>query len=165
MQVKDPVKAVVRREKKAEAARQWRRDNPELAAKKARERYHRDPQAAAAKVQKWRKEHPEQWSQIQRAGRLKRLYGLSLSDYDAMLIAQNGKCAMCGTTDPKSKTGDFAVDHDHSTNRVRELLCNPCNTGLGFLRDDPKILAAGIAYLEKHRAMPPPPPQPAPWWG
>ncbi len=154
MQVKDPVKAARRRQKKAEAARTWRQENPELSKQRARERYQRDPQAAAAKVQKWRKDHPEQWARIQRANRLRRLYGMSLDDYEARLREQGGRCAICGGTDPQQKAGpngasDFVVDHDHSTGAVRGLLCGGCNTGLGLFRDDPVRLEAALRYLAR----------------
>jgi hypothetical protein len=157
MQLKDPVKAEARRIKKAEAARQWRKDNPDLSKQQARERYQRDPGAAAAKVQKWRKEHPDQWALIQRANRLKRKYGLSLDDYDRLLTSQGGRCAICGSTDPKTtkgqaRFGDFAVDHDHKTGKVRGLLCGHCNTGLGLFRDDPNHLEAALRYLARHRS-------------
>jgi len=58
--------------------------------------------------------------------RRKRL-GLSLEDYDALLVAQGGGCAICGTT-PKSRR--LHVDHDHKTGKVRGLLCMRCNRAL-----------------------------------
>jgi len=154
MHVRDTAKAATRRQKKAEAARQWRQENPELSKQRARERYQRDPQAAAAKVQKWRKNHPEQWARIQRANRLRRLYGMSLDAYEDMLKTQDGRCAICGGKDPQTKMGpkgipDFVVDHDHLTDRVRGLLCHPCNTGLGLFRDDPKRLETALLYLAR----------------
>lgn len=156
MQPKESDKAVVRRRKKAEAARQWRKDNPELSRQKARERYQRDKAAAAAKVQKWRKEHPEEWARIQRASNLKMKYGLTLEQFDALLLTQGGTCAICQSADPKSKNGasrpgQFHVDHDHTTGAVRGLLCSPCNTGLGSFRDDTARLAEAIRYLGRHR--------------
>lgn len=79
-----------------------------------------------------------------------RRYGLSKEDYYAMLAAQGGGCAICGSPDPRnrSKANRFSVDHCHKTGDVRGLLCGPCNTGIGQLNDDPKILTAAIGYLE-----------------
>lgn len=71
---------------------------------------------------------------------------LSLDDYDAMLMAQDGRCAICA--DPVTSEGRaLAVDHCHASGRVRGLLCDPCNLGLGKFRDDPARLRAAIAYL------------------
>ncbi len=74
-------------------------------------------------------------------------------DYDAMADAQDHKCAICG--EPESVLGrsgkrrKLAVDHCHSTETVRGLLCMSCNTGLGGFRDDPARLRAAITYLKK----------------
>lgn len=53
--------------------------------------------------------------------------GISEAEYDARLVAQNGGCAICGTT---PKTRRFHVDHDHRTGAVRGLLCHRCNRNL-----------------------------------
>jgi hypothetical protein len=82
-------------------------------------------------------------------------YGLVEADFDRMLTEQSGRCAICGTTDPGVK--GWNIDHDHNQEHkgkdsVRGLLCRPCNTALGFFGDDPQILEAAIAYLERHIA-------------
>ena len=69
-----------------------------------------------------------------------------------MLAAQGGRCAICKTTTPKSKKG-FGVDHNDQTKRVREILCTPCNTGLGHFDHNPEFLCAAAAYMEKHNAI------------
>lgn len=81
-------------------------------------------------------------------------YGISLEDYDNMLARQAGKCAICGTDNPAGegnfpkKALSFSVDHCHGSGRVRGLLCNTCNRGLGFFRDDTILLVAAQRYLE-----------------
>jgi hypothetical protein len=79
-----------------------------------------------------------------------------MGDYDSMLVKQEGKCAICGTSNPvgegnttKRLTFAFAVDHCHATGKVRGLLCNPCNRGIGFLKDDVDLLAKAIKYLKE----------------
>ncbi|MFC7572432.1 endonuclease VII domain-containing protein [Klenkia terrae] len=79
---------------------------------------------------------------------LKRRYGITAVEADAMLAAQGGLCAICRVA-PAAH-----VDHDHATNAVRELLCFNCNGGLGQFRDDPAVLLAAVDYLEKHAVGP-----------
>jgi hypothetical protein len=76
-----------------------------------------------------------------------RKYGVTLADYDAMLAAQGGKCAVCLTTPDTQRYGVFHVDHCHTSGAVRGLLCRGCNNVLGVVNDDPAALARAIAYL------------------
>ena len=46
----------------------------------------------------------------------------------------------------------MGVDHCHATGKVRGLLCHPCNAGLGFYRDDPRLMREAAAYIERSRA-------------
>jgi hypothetical protein len=74
-------------------------------------------------------------------------YQMTLEQYDDMELQQKGCCAICGRREGHRK---LAVDHDHDTGKVRSLLCTRCNTGLGFFKDSPKLLAYAMVYLEKH---------------
>ena len=80
---------------------------------------------------------------------LKKKYGLAIEDYDQMLIEQDNKCYVCSQP-PTDKETRLAVDHCHTTGRVRKLLCNSCNSALGFVDDDVSRLSSLIAYLEEH---------------
>lgn len=64
-----------------------------------------------------------------------KVYGLQPGGYDMLLELQDGHCAICRRA--TGKTRRLSVDHDHKTGKVRGLLCRPCNTLLGHLRDDP----------------------------
>ena len=86
-----------------------------------------------------------------RAIHLKNAFGLSLADYDQMLKAQNGVCAICETVESGHKTGSFQVDHCHSSGKIRKLLCINCNTAIGRAKDDIDILRKMITYLEAHK--------------
>ena len=77
-----------------------------------------------------------------------RLYGMSLSQYQALLAEQGGRCAICGGM---SSGRALSVDHDHLTGRIRALLCNGCNAGIAQFRHDPALLAKAIDYLERWR--------------
>ena len=84
---------------------------------------------------------------------LKRYYGIDLLQYSQMFMAQNGKCAICGSDYGGHRNGEqkaLAVDHDHKTGKVRGLLCEPCNQGLGKFRDDQNIVLEAFHYLKKH---------------
>lgn len=85
-------------------------------------------------------------------------YGLTVEQYDALLLAQNRRCAICRTDTPANKRGRairaFCVDHDHETGAVRGLLCSACNRGIGLLKDDVAIAEAAADYLKRHRPEP-----------
>ena len=85
----------------------------------------------------------------QRDSRLRKTYGISLADYDRMLKAQKGGCAICGRK-PKSRALD--VDHCHRSGRVRGLLCHKDNRGLTWFSDDPTRLRAAACYLSRKKA-------------
>lgn len=68
-------------------------------------------------------------------------------DYKAQLEAQDGKCAICGVKEEDTTTGLLYRDHDHVIGKWRGLLCQKCNTMLGFAKDSPEILQAAIEYL------------------
>lgn len=72
---------------------------------------------------------------------LRRVYGLTVEEWDSMLAAQGGGCAACGTTISRGK-GRFHVDHDHRTEAIRGLLCATCNSTIALLDDSPKKLRA-----------------------
>lgn len=64
------------------------------------------------------------------------LYGIGVEDYDRMLAAQGGRCAICGTDKPSKKRIHFAVDHCHKTGRVRGLICIRCNSNLDWYEEN-----------------------------
>ena len=88
--------------------------------------------------------------EAQRKSKLKSKYGLSPEEYDNKLVKQNHKCAICGLDETENKK-KLAVDHDHSTGKIRDLLCINCNTGLGMFKENIDNLATAIKYLNKHR--------------
>ena len=80
----------------------------------------------------------------ERTYHLRRRYGITAAEADAMLAAQSGVCAICRAAPARH------VDHDPATGAVRALLCFDCNGGLGQLRDDPSLLHLAAFYLEHH---------------
>lgn len=78
-------------------------------------------------------------------------YGITLSQFDAMVTMQHGACAICGEVVPASTVkNNWHVDHDHATGKVRGLLCQDCNLGLGRFKDNPAALQSAIYYLALH---------------
>ena len=81
---------------------------------------------------------------------LKAKYGLTLEAYEKLLVAQNGRCAICGNSGGrKDGSGRLHVDHNHRTGKVRGLLCGWCNTSIGRFDDRPDILPQTIEYLKR----------------
>lgn len=83
-----------------------------------------------------------------------RKFDISELDYNLMYQKQNGCCFICGCKGNNSLTkhGDevcLAIDHNHKTGKVRGLLCNKCNKGLGCFMDDSGLLQKAIDYLTK----------------
>lgn len=90
------------------------------------------------------------WSRLRVArSRTLRPHGITVDQYDDMLSAQGGRCAICGTDDPGRGHPSFCVDHDHVSGAVRGLLCYGCNIALGHFADDPTRLRAAADYLER----------------
>lgn len=88
-----------------------------------------------------------------RAPHLKRSYGMTIADYNALLLKQGGKCALCLAVSARPSGGHLCVDHDHDTGRIRGLLCVLCNTAIGLLGDDPKRLLEAAKYLSTDNAL------------
>jgi len=91
----------------------------------------------------WRKTNREKI----KAQKRKAKFGISEIEFNTMLSNQNFSCAICGLHKDKFYR-NFNVDHCHKTGKIRGLLCNTCNQGLGLLKDDKDLLTKAISYLE-----------------
>lgn len=94
-----------------------------------------------------RKETRDAHRSASRRHYLKKLYGLSIEQYEAMFLEREGRCDCCG--EPETQHRTLAVDHDHATGRIRGLLCQGCNTGIGKLGDTIEGLEKAIDYLRR----------------
>lgn len=144
---------------------EWCKANPD----KVRSQMVRSVKKRMAYKEKWRernrekylKQHAEQGKRDRAKNPLKHVdislranYGITLAQYNAMVEAQNGLCAICGKPETRLHLGKLkrlATDHCHETKKVRALLCHQCNTGIGSFSDDPALLRAAADYLESHR--------------
>jgi len=80
--------------------------------------------------------------------KLKARYGITVEEYNSMLEAQNHRCAICGIHND-DLPDSLCVDHDHTTEEVRGLLCRSCNLAIGNMRDNPRLLLKAADYLTK----------------
>jgi recombination endonuclease VII len=87
---------------------------------------------------------------------LLRMYGLTKEEYDLQFMLQSGRCACCGQPETivNKHTGEIqnlSVDHNHENRReVRQLLCNACNTLIGYAEKDRTRLQKVVKYLKRH---------------
>lgn len=79
---------------------------------------------------------------------LKKRFGISLDEYNLLFSEQEGCCAICGAHQSELSKS-LAVDHCHSSGKIRGLLCIPCNVGIGNLQEKIEILESAIKYLDK----------------
>lgn len=84
-----------------------------------------------------------------RFAHIRKTYGMTREQYEAMLEDQGGVCAVCGRL--PSQVHDWSIDHDHQTGAVRGILCSTCNSGLGHFKDDPELCELAAAYLRQHQ--------------
>lgn len=97
----------------------------------------------------WRSKNRERALEIQRQSALKRRLrerGVDAELHTLLVARSGGQCEICGASPGGLKTM-LSIDHCHETGRVRGLLCDSCNIGIGYFNDDPRKLAAAIRYL------------------
>jgi hypothetical protein len=107
------------------------------------------------KISKYAKEYGEKNKDKRKDNKLNRTYGISLEEYKIMAYKQSGVCLICGKEPIENGNNGtnniLVVDHNHTTGKVRGLLCGKCNKAIGLLHDDISILKSAIEYLEKHQ--------------
>lgn len=107
--------------------------NKETYLTRAKSNYEADPQSAIDKVTR---------------RYVRNRFDLSLEEYDAKFKEHRGRCDICNKPLFERTTGRAGnLDHDHSTGKVRGILCTNCNTGLGAFKDDPDLLLKAKSYL------------------
>lgn len=132
------------KEKRIAYGREWHK-RPEVQARRT-QRIKTDPEFSK-KVKEWQRksrQKPESKAK-HRDSTLRREFGISLKEYNSMLETQHRVCAIC---EQKCDIAlSLAVDHCHTSGKVRGLLCSRCNTGLGLFRDAPQLLEKAKQYL------------------
>lgn len=129
----DPCRRERKRETDREKSRRWREANP-------------DRQRAFSRASHEKRKLLPDYREKRNANAMRYAYGIEMAEYDAMLAAQGGVCAIC--KGPHRGVGKrLHVDHCHDTGKVRGLLCGNCNTFIGLAEHDPHRLRQAIAYL------------------
>jgi hypothetical protein len=129
----------------------------------ATQRYRRDcKECSKLRVSSWNSKNKEKrriterrWYHLDanrsKNATLKAQHSFTIKEYNLLFEKQKNKCAICGTSHSGSRRSKFfCVDHCHKTGKIRGLLCQNCNRGLGMYNDDIVRLTAAIEYLKKH---------------
>ena len=116
----------------------WKEENPEH-----RKIYYEKNKVHINKKSKaWHESNKERVRHLN----LVRDFGITLDEYNKLLVNQNESCAICHKHQDEFDRA-LAVDHDHKTGKVRGLLCASCNNGLGRFKDNKDLLSEAIKYL------------------
>ncbi len=131
-----------------------------IASKAAKDRYYeKNKDVVMARAVEWKKNNPEKVAEGQRSLRktnpdlargyaLKRVFGITVEQYEELLDKQNRCCAICGRNESEF-TKRMAVDHDHVSGRIRGLLCTACNYRLVARHRDGNLLRRIADYVEQ----------------
>jgi hypothetical protein len=147
----------------AEKTKAWKLKNPERHRAYMKAYAIKNAAKCSAWTKAWQKRNPEKMEMARKSraerralgpigyrrsirnARLRRKYGIGVSDYEDMFTAQRGRCAICG----KKKV--LVVDHDHETGAVRKLLCNTCNGLIGYLESFSGMVTKCFEYIQQHK--------------
>lgn len=106
--------------------------------------YERNKEASKNRNKEWHENNKEK----RKNDKLFSRYGITLEEYNMKFSEQNGCCAICRKHQTEIiKT--LCVDHNHETGKVRALLCDDCNKGLGHFKDNPELLEFASQYLKE----------------
>jgi hypothetical protein len=110
----------------------------------------RDPERIKAQQKRYRDKRTPRSREAIRKWSLWQKFKITPEQYEQMLQAQSGLCALCQRPERKLAKR-LAVDHCHASGLVRELLCGPCNVVLGYIENEAWFSRA-LAYIQKHKA-------------
>jgi hypothetical protein len=145
-----------------------RKENPEKVLKRERKykEANREKINAAQKekrnanIEEYRKKEAEQREKNRENIRINHAawtYGLTKEEYISLINSNDGKCYICGNEEKvidsvSKKIRRICIDHDHSTGKVRGLLCNLCNSGLGKFKDSIDLIEKALDYLKRYKS-------------
>lgn len=116
--------------------------------------YQRNKKRLLAAQKVYNAKHVEEIQAYRRSYYRRKSYGIDKSTFDKMLESQNNRCGICEIPfDLTDKKLAPHVDHDHSTGKIRSLLCMKCNCGLGNFNENPLLMENAIAYLRRQKSF------------
>lgn len=148
------------KESQLKASREWKQRNKDKVAAKQKEWREKNTEKRKEAKTAWDKTNKEARKQYDKDFKtknplyfidkhLRNTYGITLDEYNALLVVQNNKCAGCGIDSKDAPRQKLYVDHCHNTEKVRGLLCQHCNTALGMVKDNMETLSSLISYLKQ----------------
>lgn len=141
------------REKRCAANRDYHHRNKEKMVTRSKRYRAANREKVLEKARRWQriKALEPGHSEVVRGRNLRRVYGISTADYDAMFLAQKGLCAICARSPEHVSKRRLAVDHNHVTGQLRQLLCAACNTMIGLAHESAERLMSAASYLKRHQ--------------
>lgn len=142
--------------------REWNRRNKGYQIGRFAKRLEKDPESLRQynreNMRRWRANNPDKVA-LQSKNRkrndkdkcsyLQNKYDMTLEQWKSLFILQGSCCAICKSYWPNG--ANWHTDHCHKTGKVRGILCNGCNTGLGQFKDKITSLQSAISYLERYQ--------------
>jgi hypothetical protein len=138
------------KEERAAYNKQYHLKNLEKENKRSREYHATHKKEDLLRNKQYRINNPEKSGKWYRKYQLKIKHGITEDMYIKLYTEQNGRCAICNTHQDDI-TMPFHIDHDHTTGKIRGLLCNRCNMALGLLKDNSDIFQSAIDYILKNK--------------
>lgn len=123
---------------------EWRANNPKY--QEYQDKYYQDnKEKINLRNNNYYQENKDWLLPKMNANRFFKKYGITQEEAKSLLDSQGGNCAICETEDPGIK--GWCIDHCHDTGKVRGVVCGTCNSGMGLLKDNPKLLERAASYL------------------
>lgn len=126
-------------------SKNWRLKNPDYHKTYGKQHYSNNKNYYKEKHNAYNK--TDSGKKSMRKTHLRIKFNITPEDYDKMLINQKNKCKICGSENIIARKELLAVDHDHKSGKIRGLLCNKCNRGLGCFNDNINLFKKAIKYL------------------
>jgi len=130
--------------------KEYYRKYKEIINKKHRIYYCNNKNKVYEKQKEYRRNNKDIVKQRRRKNYLNSAYGLSTTELDNLLLAQNNRCAICNEPLDLQNSKNVHIDHDHKTGKIRGILCQKCNLAIGLLRDNPEYTKRATEYLERN---------------